>query len=120
MQKSTQHICDFLDQHGKISESYVLVREIRAFLDTGAGGFSPDVKIKVWQSNVLDEPYHFTTSHHVQTPTQAGPYYPSRTCAPTEEVAISMALDSLVSFIVGAISAGHEPSESWLIPNDGF
>ncbi|WP_160286840.1 hypothetical protein [Pseudomonas knackmussii] len=120
MENSTQDICDYLEGHHRLSESYVLIREIKTFVETGSH-FSPEVGIKIWKSNVLSgHPYHYELSHHVHTPTQAGPYYPSRTAAETETQAIDMAIDAFTSFLVSAIQAGHQPSEAWLVPNEDY
>ncbi|MFZ5466610.1 MAG: hypothetical protein ACOZAI_05045 [Pseudomonadota bacterium] len=116
---SIDNVISALDRESDVSESYVLIREIKAFLDVE--GFSPLIRIKIYQSSVHpDFPYHFDLSHYVHTPVQAAPYYPSRTMFETETVAISQAIRALTSFMESAISAGHEPSEDWLVPNEEF
>ena len=82
--------------------------------------FAPEIRIKIWKSSVIDEQFHFSVSHHAKTPDQIGPYYPSRTSAPTEAGAIQAALDSTTSFIENAISKGQEPEDSWLVKNEDF
>ncbi|WP_019594130.1 hypothetical protein [Thioalkalivibrio sp. ALM2T] len=88
-----------LKENSEISESYVLAREIRLFLNVRAGHFSPELRVKVYKSTVLQQyPYHFRISHHAQTPHQAGPYYPSCTWFETEEAAIEKAIFSTTRF----------------------
>lgn len=118
---ATDEVIALLDSHQYIVESYVLIRELKIYLNVGADHFNPRIRIKIWKSSVSSrEPYHFTVSHHVHTPIQADPYYPSITQASTEAEAIQQAISSTTTFLVGAINTGHEPSENWLIPNENF
>ncbi|UXE62709.1 MAG: hypothetical protein KA717_08265 [Woronichinia naegeliana WA131] len=117
----TDDVIALLDKHEYIAESYVLIRELKIFLNVGVNYFHPKIRIKIWKSNVmLKEPYHFTVSHNVRTPTQAAPYYPSITQAATESEAIRSAISATTKFLVSAIDGGHEPSDDWLVPNDDF
>jgi hypothetical protein len=101
------------------SENYVLIREIKTWLDIN--GFRPQLKIKIYLSDALkDLPFHYEVNAHVHTPTQFGPYYPSRTNYETEGLAVSAAIRDFTSFIEGAIRDGHKPSEDWLVPNTDF
>ena len=101
------------------SENYVLVREIKTLLDINE--FRPQLKIKIYLSDALrDYPYHYEVNAHVHTPTQFGPYYPSRTNFQTESLAVSAAISDFTCFIEGAINQGHKPSEDWLVPNTDF
>lgn len=120
MENTPQEICDYLQRHPSIAESYVLIRQVKVFIETGTA-FMPELGIKIWKSNVLPrDPYHFELSHHVHTPTQATPYYPSRTGAETEIQAINMAIDAFTSFLITAIEAGHTPVDEWLVPNEDY
>jgi hypothetical protein len=117
----TDDVITLLDRHKYIVESFVLVRELKIFLNLGPDFFHPKIRIKIWKSSVNSrEPYHFTVSHNVRTPTQASPYYPSITQATTESEAIKSAISATTSFLVGAISGGHKPSDDWLVPNEDF
>jgi len=110
-----------LDEDDEVNESYVLLREIKAYLDVGHDFFHPRIKIKIYISNVTPSaPFHFEVSHNVHTPKQAGPYYPSRTSFESKCEAIRQAISTTTSFIKDALRAGHEPSENWLVPNDDF
>ncbi|EAR4689395.1 hypothetical protein CC014_17995 [Salmonella enterica] len=112
---------DFLNEHDEIAEFYVLRKEIKLFLDVGHDSFYPEIKIKIYKSSVIEsQPYHFEVSHHVHTPIQASPYYPSRTSAPTEEEAISQAIRTTTSFLKTALAEGQEPDDTWLVPNTRF
>jgi hypothetical protein len=116
-----EEIVKFLDQETDVAESYVLLREIKVILDVGHDHFHPAIGIKIYRSNIVSgQPYHFDVSHHVHTPTQAGPYYPSRTFEESETSAIRQAISTTVTFLQSAIHAGHSPSDSWLIKNEDF
>jgi hypothetical protein len=115
----TDEVIALLDKHEFIVESYVLVRELKIFLDVGVE-YSPEIRIKIWKSSVNSkEPYNFTVSHNVHTSTQQIPYYP-RTTAASESEAIHSAIKATRVFLVGAIDEGHKPSDDWLVPNDNF
>ncbi|HCI9483990.1 hypothetical protein [Raoultella ornithinolytica] len=112
---------DFLNKHDEITEFYVLSKEIKLFLDIGHDSFYPEIKIKIYKSSVIESlPYHFDVSHHVHTPTQISPYYPSRTSAQTEDEAISQAISTTTSFLKSALAQGLEPDDTWLVPNKRF
>nr|WP_100549754.1 MULTISPECIES: hypothetical protein [unclassified Pseudomonas] len=120
MGNEVEDICEYLATSHGIRESYVLVRHIKLFLETESA-FTPELGIKIWKSHIHpDYPYHFETSHHIHTPTQAGPYYPSRTVAQSERQAIDQALASITGFLNGAIQSGHQPADDWLVPNEDF
>jgi hypothetical protein len=117
----TDEVIDLLDEHKYIVESYVLVRELKIFLNVGVDDFYPKIRIKIWKSSInSSEPFHFTVSHNVHTPTQFGPYYPSVAQAVTESQAIDSAISAITKFLVSAIKEGHEPSDDWLVPNEDF
>jgi hypothetical protein len=102
-----------------ISESYVLIREIKTYLDIS--DFHVPLGIKIYLTDVNSElPYHYEVNANVHTPIQNGPYYPSRTYYETEGMAISSAVSDFAAYIEAAIEKGHKPSETWLVPNDRF
>lgn len=109
-----------LDDNSSIAESYVLVREIKMYLELDHDHYQPSVKLKVWKSSSGPEPFQVEASRLVQTPTQGDPYRTSRPWAASEEEAIAAAIRSMVLFLKGAIREGHEPSESWLVPNPDY
>lgn len=114
-------VVKLMSNHNYVEESYVLVRELAVHLKVGVKQFYPRIGIRIWKSDVnLQYSYHFTVSHNVHTPSQATPYYPSVTCAATESEAIEQAISTTVTFLQSAIEQGHEPSESWLVPNEEF
>lgn len=118
---SIEEIVRFLEDETEIAESYVLLREIKAILDVGYDHFHPEIRIKIYRSNAVSgQPYHFDVSHHVHTPTQAGPYYPSRTFEESETSAIRQAISTTVTFLKSAIQAGHTPTDGWLIKNEDY
>ena len=114
-------VVELLDGNEEVSEGYVLVRELKLYLDLDHEFYSPRIRIKIWKSSVLpDYQYHFTVSHHVHTPLQATPYHPSRTSAESEAGAIREALSTTTSFLKSALREGHEPDDRWLVPNEDF
>ena len=117
----TEEVVDYLDEHSEIAESYVLIREIKAYLDVGHDRFHPCVKIKIYRTrlNGMDL-FDFSVSHHVHGPEQAGPYTPSRTTEDSERIAIDRAISTTTAFIKSNIQAGHTPSEDWLVQNEFF
>ncbi len=118
---SVDNVLEMLDNHHEVSESYVLVREVKLHLNVGSDFFFPSIRIKIYKSNVNSRyPYWFDMSHHVHTPTQAGPYYPSSPCRESEQIAIQAVITATCDYIKSAINEGHKPSESWLIPNSLF
>jgi len=118
---SIDSVVDLLAENDEVAESYVLLREIKLFLDVGHDSFHPELRIKIYKSSVIaGTPYHFVVSHNAHTPEQAGPYYPSRTSYESEREAIRQAISTTTSFMKSAVRAGHEPSENWLVPNERF
>lgn len=117
---SIDKVIETLDENDEIAESYVLLREMKLYLDV-SNDFHPCIKIKIYKSSSISgAPYHFEVSHHVHTPEQAGPYFPSRTFAESESEAIRQAIHTTTTFIKSAIRAGHEPQDNWLVPTDDF
>ncbi len=88
-------VIELLEGHDEVSEGYVLVRELKLFLDLDHEYYSPRFR------------NHFTVSHHVHTPLQAGLYNPSRTSAESEAGAIREALSSTTSFMKSALREGY-------------
>ncbi len=116
---SIEEVIEQLAGHEEVLESYVLLREIKMYLDIG--GYQPLIKIKIYKSSVIEgNPYHFDVSHHVHTPEQMSPYYPSRTSFSSEREAIDQAVSSTTSFLKDAINKGHDPENEWLIENENF
>ncbi len=118
---SVDKTVEFLNDNRELIESYVLLREMKLFLDVGHDHYHPRIRIKIYKSAVMPSaPFHFEVSHNVHTPEQAGPYFPSRTSAESEEEAISQAISTTTTFLKSAIRMGHEPADSWLVPNKEF
>jgi len=121
--ETSQQVLDFLDSLGSVTESEILIREMRLSLDMDHDWFMPDIKIKTWLSNVpADEPYSYTISHYVKTPVQGSTYIPSRPWGATEEEVIQNAISAFKNFLHLAIKKGLEPNEPepWLVPNETY
>ena len=118
---SINEVIETLDKNSEVIESYVLLREMKLCLDVGHDYFRPWIKVKIYKSSVIGGvPYHFEVSHHIHTPTQIAPYFPSRTSFESESEAIQQAISTTITFIQSAIRAGYEPSDDWLVSNDNF
>lgn len=115
----TDVLAELQDMEGAV-EVMVLLREVKITFQFEQH-FMPTLRIKIYLSTVPDGfPYTFDTSHHVHTPEQAGPYLTSHPWARTESEAITHAIRGFRMYIVGAINAGHSPSDSWLVENEDF
>ena len=57
----------------------------------------------------------FERSHAIHTPTQAGPYWPSRDFDDDPAYAMHRAIESFVHYYRDAVRAGHTPDADWLI-----
>ena len=116
---SLEDIIKQLDDHDEILESYVLLREIKMYLNIGE--YQPQIYIKIYKSSIVEgSPYHFDVSHHVHTPEQMSPYFPSLTSFSSEREAVDQAISSTTSFLKDAINKGHDPEDEWLIANENF
>ena len=116
---SLEEVIEQLDSNDEVLDSYVLLREMKMYLDIGE--YQPLIKIKIYKSSVAEgKPYHFDVSHHVHTPEQMSPYFPSRTSFSSEREAIDKAVSSTTSFLKDAINKGHNPEDEWLIENENF
>ncbi|MCW8899252.1 MAG: hypothetical protein OQK95_01085 [Gammaproteobacteria bacterium] len=116
---SVEDVIAQLDSHSEVLESHVLLREIKMELDIGE--YQPLIKIKIYKSSLVKgNPYHFEVSHHVHTPEQMSPYFPSRTSFSSEKEAIDKAITSTTSCLKDAINKGHNPEDEWLIENENF
>lgn len=62
----------------------------------------------------------FSQSHFIKTPLQLGPYMPGSPVNDTEERALNQAVSEINRWYQAAVRHGHQPSESWLVPNDDF
>lgn len=119
MYMSVEDVIEQLDSHDEVLESYVLLREIKMYLDIGE--YQPLIKIKIYKSSFIDgNPYHSEISHHVHTPEQMSPYFPSRTSFSSEKEAIDKAISSTTRCLKDAIDKGHNPEDEWLIVNENF
>ncbi|OUL23823.1 hypothetical protein BV378_20635 [Nostoc sp. RF31YmG] len=115
-----ENIESFLKEHSGIEEAYILVNELKVYLNC-KNDFHPSVTIKVYKNTFSEQqPYTFKLSHYVKTPSQAGVYIPSITSYDSEILAISQAIKSLTTYINSAIAEGHKPSDDWLIPNQSW
>ena len=116
---SLEDIIEQLDDHDEVLESYVLLREIKMYLNIGE--YQPLIYIKIYKSSFIKgNPYHFDVSHHVHTPEQMSPYFPSLTSFPSEKEAIDQAISTTTRLLKDAINKGHDPEDEWLIVNENF
>lgn len=83
---------------------------------------SLEIRVKIWHTDVSygGDRFTYTISHHVHTPVQMGPYYPSASYGANEQATIERAIRDTLSFYSAAIREGHAPSSDWFIPNEDF
>jgi len=110
-----------INRKRQVNEASILIREVELNLEVGHESFHPTVRVKIWKKQKsLNKKYFYTVSHHVHTPIQATPYYPSIIEADSEEKALDSAISNTVNYLIRAIEAGHQPSDSWLIQNSEY
>ena len=80
------------------------------------------VQVKIWHTDVSygGDRYRYTISHHVHTPTQAGPYTTSAPFGHSAQSTADKAIRDTLAFYLGAIKKGHTPSAKWFIRNEDF
>jgi hypothetical protein len=94
-------------------------RKFLAEYNFTVGDLETVITIRLYQD--LDgRSVHFRQSHFIHTPTQAGPYRTSRPWNDDEGAALNQAVTSITQYYGEAVKAGHEPKESWLVPNQYF
>lgn len=109
----------FKNDH-RLIELHVLVREIRAYLNIESSSFHPCIGIKIWMNiNTPDNPYHFSTSHYISTPSR-GEYRPSGASTDTESNAIELAIGSLLNSFDLGVRDGFSPDVTWLNCNPDY
>lgn len=99
-------------------EPKYLVREYRFYV----GELTTAVAVRIWKTRESYGgcEYTFTQSHYMHTPTQAGPHMTSAPFGGSEEDALCRALSTFSMWYEGAVQAGQQPKESWLVPNEYF
>lgn len=61
--------------------------------------------------------YNFHLSHFIKTPSQIGPYRPSRPWGDDEAYSLHLAITAITQYYSQAVKEGHSPSVEWLVPN---
>lgn len=116
----SEDIIRLLKESPKVTEAYILLTEIKIHLNC-KNNFTPFIKVRIYKNTISEkEPYTYEVSHYVKTPLQHIPYYSSLKNRESESAAVEKAIGDVVSYINGAIDAGHEPLEDWLIPNENW
>lgn len=101
-------------QHSKIHEWYRQVEFFRFYYrDTQV-----EIQIKIWETARGE--YYYTTSHHIKTPTQAGPYTSSRRTGSSIAEALRKAINDIDFYFDSAVRAGHEWEPEWFVPSPYF
>jgi hypothetical protein len=78
------------------------------------GELPQDVEIQLGRE-MDNEGTHFSVSHAIKTPLQAGPYRTSRPWGDYPAYALQQAITGLTMYYRQGIEAGHAPNESWLV-----
>jgi len=60
--------------------------------------------------------FNFDLSHYIKTPSQIGPYRPSRPWGDSKDYALNLAISSITQYYKQAIKEGHIPTKDWLYP----
>ncbi|MCE2697808.1 MAG: hypothetical protein PX483_03945 [Nostocales cyanobacterium LE14-WE4] len=116
----SEDIKSLLKESPKVTEAFILSSEIKICLKC-SNDYTPSIKVRIYKNTISEkEPYTYEVSHYVKTPLQLGPYYSELINRETESAAVEKAIEDVVSYINGAIDAGHEPSNDWLIPNENW
>ncbi len=85
-----------------------------------------DIGIKIWKRINEDDPtggdgpFHFVTSHHIQTPLQTNTSRSDNIYAATEDEALIKAVSTFDAFYKCAVEQGLQPDPSWLILNTRY
>ncbi|WP_025591059.1 hypothetical protein [Agrobacterium tumefaciens] len=66
---------------------------------------------------IADGYTRFHRSHAIHTPSQIGPYRPSRDFDDEAAYAMNRAIKSIVDYYLEAVRAGHTPRAEWLVPS---
>jgi hypothetical protein len=80
------------------------------------GDLKTIITIKLCRSPV-DDKTRYERSHDTHTPTQIGPYNSSRLFWDDPPYALHNAISGITEYYRQAVSAGHAPSETWLVEN---
>lgn len=76
------------------------------------------VEISVMLSiNPLRGGFNFKLSHYIKTPSQIGPYRPSRPWGDSKDYALNLAISAITQYYKEAIKEGYVPSNEWLHPS---
>lgn len=59
--------------------------------------------------------FRFHRSHAIHTPSQAGPYWPSRDFDDDPSYGMNRAISSIADYYEQAVAEGHRPSRTWLV-----
>jgi hypothetical protein len=102
-----------------MSEHVIELKRLVAEYKFILGDLSPTIHIKLW-SEAGGRTISYTQSHHIHTPMQLGPYQTSHLYGDDEQSALNKAIEGLTHYYEVATKEGHEPSDSWLKPNENF
>jgi hypothetical protein len=83
------------------------------------GMLNPWITIRLYEV-VGGNGYEWTQSHYIKTPSLASAYQTSRPWGDDEAYALHLAVSTLTRDYGLAVSAGHTPSDEWLVPNEDF
>lgn len=99
----------------EIEYAGIVVREGVFRLD----GTGVNVRFRIYEGPIATpDRYWFELSHWIKTPTQLGPYTPSRPyCDSIDSAEHRAVFTTIVEYHRQAVDAGHTPDDSWLVPN---
>lgn len=101
--------------HKALTDIQIFVREVSFRL----GDLRPKIRIRLFRYPG-DKEIYFEQSHFLQTPDQTSPVAPSLKSDSNEAYALTHAVETLTLSYEAALASGHEPYDSWLVPNDDY
>lgn len=101
--------------HKALTDIQIFVREVSFRL----GDLRPKIRIRLFRYPG-DKEIYFEQSHFLQTPDQTSPVVPSLKSDNNEAYTLTHAVETLTLSYEAALASGHEPYDSWLVPNDDY
>lgn len=83
------------------------------------GDLTPKIIVKLFRYPG-DKEVYFEQSHFIQTPDQTSSDATPLKSDKNEAYALTHAVEALTHPYEAAVAQGHQPSDSWLIPNEDF
>ena len=83
------------------------------------GELSPRITVRLYESQERDR-IEYEQSHFIRTPLQADAYQTSTPWGDDALYALNLAAFGITQWYDQAVREGHQPNDSWLVPNPRF